>query len=299
MNGDLNRVALFVRVAEAGGVTAAAKKLKLPKSSVSRNLTQLEAELGVELVVRGTRQFELTGPGQSFFDAVAGQIGAVIAAREDVRKETEEPRGLVRVSAPPPFAQWVLAPVITRFVRRHPRVRVDLCMSTSIDPLHEGFDLGIVIGKLRDSSAKVRSLGAVDCGVFASPGYLRERGKPRRPADLQKHACILMRGSMGDSWTFESKSGPVTIDVAGPIRVDDESTAIGVAIADGGLVVLPLHYPANNEPSGRLERVLPDHVVKGPRAQLVYAASRHVPSRIGLLADAIMEAVSTTCPKST
>lgn len=297
MNGDLNRVALFVRVAEAGGVTAAAKKLKLPKSSVSRNLTQLEAELGVELVVRGTRRFELTAPGQSFFDAVANQIGAVEAAREDVRKETEEPNGLVRVAAPPPFAQWVLAPAVTRFVRRYPRVRVDLCTNTSPDPLHEGFDLAIVIGKLRDSSAKVRSLGTVECGLFASTGYLAERGRPRRPSDLQKHTCILLR-STSDRWTLDGKTGPTIVDVAGPIRVDDESTAIGVAVADGGIVVMPLHYPASAPGSGVLERVLPDYAVRGVRAQLIYVASRHVPSRISLLCDAIMSSVSTTCPKA-
>lgn len=296
VTGDLNRIALFVRVAEAGGVTAAAKRMKLPKSSVSRNLTQLESELGVELVVRGTRRFRLTPSGQAFFEAVATQIEAVEVARDDVRKETRDPRGLVRILAPAPFARWVLAPLITKFVHRYPRVRIELSVGASDDPVKAGFDLAIVIGHLEDSSARIRSLGAVDCGLFASETYLRERGTPKKPVDLENHDCILLRRTKDDRWTLTSQKGSSSARVDGPIRVDDESAAISIAVANGGIVVLPLHFRATDPTAASLTRVLPEHILRGEAAKLVYAASRHVPSRISLVCDAILETATTRCP---
>src|SRR4051812_5467781 len=112
MNGgriDFNRVAMFVRIAEAGGGTAAAARLKLPKSSVSRSLTQLEGELGVELVVRGSRRFRLTDPGRAFYDAAAKGIGTVEVARDEVRDDKSTPQGLVRVAVPPTLARCLVA----------------------------------------------------------------------------------------------------------------------------------------------------------------------------------------------
>src|SRR3954468_16788092 len=103
---DFNRVAMFVHIAEAGGVTAAAAKTKLPKSSISRALSQLESELGVELVVRGSRRFRLSEAGQTFFEAASKGIGAVESAREEIAGGQETVRGHVRIAAPPTFGTW-------------------------------------------------------------------------------------------------------------------------------------------------------------------------------------------------
>lgn len=301
MNGgkiDFNRVAMFVQIAEAGGVSAAAARSKLPKSSVSRALTQLEGELGVELVVRGSRSFRLSDAGRSFFDAAAKGIAAVRGARDDVRTDKTVPHGLVRIAAPPTLGTWLLAPLVARFVREHPQVQIDLCLTgRQIDPARDGFDLAVSTGKLADSSAMVRSLGTVDGGIFGSAAYLRERGAPRRPGDLAKHECILNRSpGQKDRWSLTGPLGTSVVTVDGHIRVDDLFTAIATAEADGGLVVLPVHLPTTGPGAGNLVRVLPEYVVRGETAQLVYPAARHVPLRVSLLCDAIVKAATTSCP---
>jgi DNA-binding transcriptional LysR family regulator len=297
---DFNKVAMFVEIADAGGVTAAATKLGLPKSSVSRSLTQLEQELGVQLVVRGSRAFHLSDAGRAFLDASSKGIAAIAEARDDIRDESSGPRGLVRISAPPALGTWVLTPVIAAFVRKYPDVRVELSVSSrQADPIRDGFDLVMSLGKLADSSLIARSLGTVDAGVFASAAYLRQRGTPRKPSDLTKHQCVLNRPSGKKArWTLNGPSGAETVAVDGGIRVDDLFTTLAAVLADGGLGILPLHLQ-RTEPSARdIVRVLPNHIVRGEPLQLVYPASRHVPLRITLLSEAIVEAVATRCPTS-
>jgi DNA-binding transcriptional LysR family regulator len=295
---DFNRVAMFVHIAEAGGVTAAAAKLKLPKSSVSRGLTQLEGELGVELVLRGSRRFQLSEAGRTFFDAAAKGIAAVEDARDEVRDDRSVPHGRVRIAAPATFGTWLLAPVIATFVRRYPKVQVELCIrGRQVDPVREGFDLVLSVGRLADSSSRVRSLGTVDAAVYGSPTYLRERGTPQRPSDLARHECILYQSAgKKDRWALTGPTGTTVVVVDGHIRVDDLFTATATAANHGGLAVLPVHLPASD--AGTLVRVMPDHVVRGEPAQLVYPASRHVPLRVSLLCDAIVAGASATCPSA-
>ncbi|MBX3259404.1 MAG: LysR family transcriptional regulator [Labilithrix sp.] len=295
---DFNRVATFVRIVDAGGVTAAAATLKLPKSSVSRSLTQLEAELGAELVVRNRRRFELTAAGRAFYDAAARGIAAVTDAHDELRRAKDEPHGLVRIAAPADVATAVLPPVLTAFVRRYPKVQIDLCVTgRPVDPVRDGFDLVLATGRLTDSSAKVRSIGAVDRGVFATPGYLRARGTPRRPADLAAHDCIL-RGASGkrDRWELSGPAGVVEVAVDGHLRVDDLFGAIAAAAADGGLIVLPLEMSGGDARVASFVRVLPEYVVLGGVAQILYPALRHPPLPVSLLCDAIVEHAAGSCP---
>ena len=297
-NIDLNRVATFVHIANEGGVTAAAAKLKIPKSSVSRALSQLEAELGVELVVRSSRRFRLTDAGRTFFEAAAKSIETVNEAREELRREKSSPRGLVRIAAPANVATAVVAPTVAQFVRLYPEVHVELSVTgQQLDPMRDGFDLVVSTRRLVDSSAKVRSMTTIDGGIFASPTYLRERGTPRRPSDLARHDCILREGAgKKDRWEVVGPSGTTVVAVDGHIRVDDLFTATAAAVAHGGLVVLPLHAAKLEVGAGTLERVMPEHAVRGETLQVVYAASRHVPLRVTMLCEAILTYTKSTCP---
>lgn len=294
---DLNRVAVFVRIAEAKGVSAAAARAKLPKSSVSRALTQLEDELGTLLIVRRSKGFQLTEAGQAFYEAAAKAIAAVHDARAELRSDGAAPRGSVRVAAPPGFATLVASPVIVAFVREYPAVDVELCVTAArVDPLRDGFDIVIGFGPLDDSSARVRRMGAMDAGIFGSRAYLAERGIPRRPSDLAKHDCVLQtRTSPKTRWSLRGPAGVAEIVVRGRIAVDDPFSACAVAASGGGLVVLPLHMVANEPSATSLQRVLRDWVIPGEPAQIVYAASRHVPLRVSMLCDALVATMQTTC----
>ncbi|MBS2020246.1 MAG: LysR family transcriptional regulator [Deltaproteobacteria bacterium] len=324
---DLNRVAIFVQIAQTGGVSAAAAKMKLPKSSVSRGLSLLESELGVELVARSSRSLRLTDAGRAFFDAASKGIAAVDEAREALRSDKGAPRGTVRVAAPPGFATFLVAPVIARFVREHRGVEVDLVVTGQrLDPVRDGFDVVLALGKLDDSSSKTRALGSVDTGAFASPDYLRARGTPKRPVDLAKHDCILQRANgKRERWSFHpantgktsngargtngahadpSQAGRVkthpetVVSVTGPLRVDDLTTAAASAVAGAGIALLPLHMAAKHPAAAGLVRVLPEWLAEGDPAQLVFPASPHLPLAVRMLCDAFLAAAGSTCPTS-
>lgn len=288
---DLNRVAMFVRIAEAKGVGAAAARAKLPKSSMSRALTQLEDDLGVELLVRGKKGFQLTDAGQTFYEAAAKGLAFVHEAREELAPEGRELRGSLRVAAPPGFASVIMTPVIVEFVRRHPGVDIELSVTAArVDPIRDGFDVVFAIGTLADSSARIRRFATMDAGVFASEAHLAEHGTPRRPAELAHHECIIQtRSSPKSTWSLRSASGPTTnVAIRGRIAVDDQFSAIAAAVAGAGLVVLPVHMVSHDPSARTLRRVLPDWIVPGESAQIVYAASRHVPLRVTMFCEALM-----------
>jgi DNA-binding transcriptional LysR family regulator len=295
---DFNRVAMFVHIASAGGVTAAATQLKVPKSSVSRGLSQLEAELGVELVMRTSRQFRLTDAGQSFFRAASKGIATVDDARDEIRRGRSTPHGLVRIAAPATFATTMLPPLLAQFVKQYPKVQIDLAIAGGhVDPLRDGFDIVLTTEKLADSSLKVRSIGPQDAGIFATAAYLAERGRPRRPGELVRHDCILRSPSgKKDRWRLVGPTGTMVVAVDGHLRIDDMLGAMAAAAANGGLVLLPLDM-ARMTPSTPLERVLPDWIVRGAALQLVYAAQRQTPLRVALLRDAILAHAQNSCPK--
>jgi DNA-binding transcriptional LysR family regulator len=294
---DLNRVAIFVNIAEAKGVSAAAARVHLPKSSVSRALTHLEDELGVELIVRRGRTFQLTDAGQRLYDAAAKGLAALREARDELRPDASVPRGLLRIAAPATFASYLVSPAMVGFVRRFPAVEIELCVTAAkVDPVRDGFDIVVSVGPLEDSSAIVRRLATVDAGIFASREYLAEREVPRRPSDLPRYDCILQTSSTSKTrWTLRGPGGESEVTVRGRITVDDQSAAIAAARVGGGLVVLPIHAP-DREPS--LVRVLPDYQVPGETVQIVHAASRHVPRRISMFRDALIEACRSACTET-
>jgi DNA-binding transcriptional LysR family regulator len=297
---DFNRVAMFVQIASAGGVTAAAAQLKRPKSSVSRALSQLESDLGVELVVRTSRRFRLTEAGESFYRAASKGIATMDEARDELRRDRMIPHGVVRIAAPTNMATVLLPPVVTQFVRKYPEVRVEVVVTSSeVEPVRDGFDLVLTTGKLSDSSLKVRSLGTLDTGIYGAAAYLSERGTPRRPNDLAKHDCIL-RGPSGkkERWRLVGPSGLVVVPVDGHIRVDDLVAAVATCVAGGGLALLPVEMPAVDPRWAALVRVLPEYIVRGETMQLVYPAQRHPPLRVSMLRDAIFAHARQTCPAS-
>ncbi len=207
----------------------------------------------MELVVRRTKAFQLSAAGRDFYDAAAKGIAAVSEARERLRKDSSVPSGKLRVAAPPGFASYVIMPAIAAFVRAYPQVEVELCVTAAaVEPARDSFDIVLSVGPLDDSSAKVRRLGTLSAGVYASASYLAEHGVPRRPSDLSKHACILQsRARKMTHWRLAGPSGTSEVVVRGRLTVDDLFSAIAAALNDGGLVVMPNHM-ATRDPSGRM-----------------------------------------------
>ncbi len=238
---DLNHVAVFARVVELESFTAAAAQLGLPKSSVSRTVTRLEEELGVRLLQRTTRQLHLTEAGHAYYERARLALSGLEEAASAATNMSAEPRGTVRVSAPPDFGALNLAETVARFIAKYPLVHIDLSLTSRyVDLVAEGFDLAIRAGKLRDSTLVARRIGTDSLGLYASPAYLRRRGRPKSFIDLENHECVLFHGKQGKAeWRLSGPDGEERVTVRGPVSVDEMSFALQAVAAGLGIGLLP------------------------------------------------------------
>lgn len=290
---DLNLVAMFVHVVQSGSFTAAASVLGLRKSSISRGVARLEEELGVRLLHRTTRRLHLTEPGRAYFNRVRDVASAIDEASAEVKEMGLEPRGTVRMTAVPDSGSSMLAEIIARFVRQYPKIHVELVLtSRAVDLVEEGIDLALRAGVLRDSPLVARKIAATELGLFASPAYLRRRGKPKALRDLTQHDCVLYRPEAGKNvWRLAGPKGEMSVEVTGSIGTDDMSFNAHAAAAGGGIGLLPAVLAAGRFEEGKLVRVLPDYSVTGGALYLVSPPSRHQLARVRLLREFLASAL--------
>jgi DNA-binding transcriptional LysR family regulator len=290
---DFNRIAVFVRVVEDRGFTAAARALGLPKSSISRSVALLEASLGVRLLHRSTRSVTLTEAGTAFYERASRGLAGVEEAAAVVTDLQAVVRGTIRVTAPVDMGVSMLEPAIARFARRHPAVHFDVVLTGRVvDLVEEGFDLALRAGPLRDGSLIARKIWSVESALHASPRYLARAGVPATTGDLLAHRCVVFRPGGGSSgWKLKGPSGEEVVNVKGPVTVDELSFARRSVLAGVGIGLLPMFLCARDVERGRLVRVLPDHVAPGPPLHLVYPSARYLPHRVGVFRDFLIEAL--------
>lgn len=286
-NLDLNDVATFAAVAEAGSFTAAARALRLPRASVSRTVARLEAALGTQLLYRTTRRVTLTGAGQRFHDTARTGLGLIAQARETAAATADEPCGILRVTAPITFATMSLIPWLPAFLAAHPKVQVALRLDDrASDPLAAGADLVLVTGPLPDSTHRVRVLGHARLILVASPGYLAARPPLVAPDDFAQHDVVLFGNEGGpETWRLDGPAGPVEMAVTGRIAVAGSFAELAAALAGLGVALLPEPVVAPFVADGRLVQILPDHGRAGGRISAVYAATRHPPAALRVFLD--------------
>ena len=212
---DLNDLQFFAHVVEHGGYAAAERALGIPKSRLSRRVSQLEADLGVRLLQRSTRKFAVTEVGQSVYRHAQSMLSEAQAAREAVDRLSAEPRGLVKVSAPIALAEDMLAKLLPEFLVANPQVRLQLHVSNRrVDLITEGFDVAVrVRTKLDDDGELVlRRFGQINELLVASPAYLQRHGRPKQPQELASHRTLSMREDEGrQRWTLEGPGGAVEV----------------------------------------------------------------------------------------
>jgi DNA-binding transcriptional LysR family regulator len=294
---DLNRVATFVRVVEAGTFTEAAKRLQLPTSSVSRSVAKLERELGIVLLERTTRRIALTDAGRAYFErareAVAGLDEASILAEEAAR----EASGVVHLAAPPEMMSK-LARAIGTFVRRHPKIHVDVITTARGAELVGGdIDIAIVLGPLEDSSLIVRRLGMSIHRLYAAASYLEERGMPESVADLANHEAVLYRGSAGRTiWELVGPQGTERVEVSGALSGDSFQFVLDAVAGGQGIGLVPEQCMHHAPPGSPLTVVLPDYSSHGAVQSLVHP-SRHLPKRVKLLREFLADQLLPVCQR--
>jgi DNA-binding transcriptional LysR family regulator len=282
---DLNDLAVFVRVVEGNGFTAAAKALAVPKSSVSRAVSRLEEALGVRLLQRTTRKVTITDAGRALHARVREQVAALSEATHEIAASGKSAQGVIRVTAPVDLGIAFLADAVARFAEEHPLVRVELSLTGRlVDMIEEGFDVAIRASRMVDSSLVGRKLGTSALGLFASKKYLEKHGKPTKVTDLASHACVLFRARNGiASWTLTGSNGEEDVEVRGAISADDMLFIERAIASHAGIGLLPMFH--RNE---ALVRVLPHHVVKMAPIYMLTPSNRHEPARVTLFREFLL-----------
>jgi DNA-binding transcriptional LysR family regulator len=233
---DIEELRTFVEVADAGGVSPAARRLGVSKSIVSRRLGRLEAELGVQLLARTTRGAALTEAGATFRDHAARACAEIDAARETMFPEGDL-RGRLRIAAPLSFGPTHFASVLAEMARRHPKLHVHTSYSDRfVDIVAEGFDCAIRVGYLQDSSLIARCVGPLYGKLLASPDYIKAHGAPETPEELVEHEA-LMQGT--EAWQFMDGNEVVTVQPRGRFKADNGPALIAATVAGLGIAWLP------------------------------------------------------------
>ena len=233
---DLEDLQTFVEVADAGGVSPAARRLGLSKSIVSRRLVRLESELGVQLLARTTRGAALTEAGVTFRDHAAKVCAELDIARETIRPAGDL-RGRLRIAAPLSFGPTYLAPVLAELAKRHPLLHVHASYSDRfVDIVGEGFDAAVRVGYLPDSNLIARRVGPIYGKYVASPSYIKEHGAPETPDELLNHEA-LMQGT--ETWRFMDGDKIISVNPRGRFKADNGTALTSAAVAGLGVAALP------------------------------------------------------------
>jgi DNA-binding transcriptional LysR family regulator len=294
---DLNRASIFVRVAQTGGFTRAAEAMNLPTSSISRSVARLEEELGVTLLERTTRKVSLTDAGKAFFERARDALAGLEEANALALDAAREAHGVVRVALPAEFGAFA-GSLLAPFLAAHSRIRVELTFTTrGAELVGDLVDLAIQIGRLPDSALIARRIGGATEKLYAAPAYLEARGTPRKLADLAKHDAILFRAVAGEArWELDGPSGMDRIDVTGRVVGDSLQFVADAADAGLGIALLPTFYGERAVTDGRLVAVLPRFSASTP-AHVLAHGSRHLPRRVALVRDHLVETMSRECSK--
>lgn len=283
---DIEDLRTFVEVADAGGVTPAARRLGVSKSIVSRRLARLEEELGVQLLARTTRGAALTEAGATFRDHAA-RIGAEI----DVAMETILPagdlRGRLRIAAPLTFGPTHLAPVFAEMARRHPHLHIQTCFSDRfVDIISEGYDCAIRLGYLQDSNLVARRVGPMYGKLVASQDYIEAHGAPDTPDELLGHQA-LMQGT--EPWHFVDGDKPVSIHPQGRFKADNGTALVAAALAGLGIAYLPDGLTEEHVASGALVPVMTRYPVRPAGVFVVRPPGQHPARKVRVLTEMLIE----------
>jgi LysR family transcriptional regulator, transcriptional activator for dmlA len=289
----------FSTLASAGSLSAAARELGITTPAVSKHLAQMESRLGVTLVNRTTRRMGLTPEGETYLAHARRILGDIDGMQELLGTAKATPTGLLRVNATLGFGRTHVAPLISRFVRQHPQVEVQLQLSVNPPPLHEdSFDVCIRFGAPPDSRVVARRIAPNRRLLCASPAYLKKNGMPKVPNDLTRHNCIGIR--QGEEayglWrlsTGRPQSAVVeAVKTRGNLTTNDGEIAVNWALDGHGILMRAEWDIQRYLASGRLVHVLPQYHTPDADVYAVYPQRHQLTSRVRAFVDWVAEAFS-------
>ncbi|HDS0948096.1 TPA: LysR family transcriptional regulator [Stenotrophomonas maltophilia] len=278
----------FVAVADHGSFSAAAVHLQVSAVMVGKYIQQLEAHLGTALLQRNTRRQRLTEAGTAYLAGCRQVLEQVQQAEADVAGLQRQPRGLLRISAPTTWGSCVLAPLLSGLLRAQPLLNIELDLSNRrVDLIEDGFDAVIRVGPLPSQDVVARPLQPYAMSLCAAPSYLRRRGTPRTPADLDGHDCLshlAWRG--GHGWQLASGE---PVDWEARLTSNDGYALREAAVAGAGLVLQPTALLAADIAAGRLKPLLRDYLPEPRPMHLVYLPDRRPRPRLQCFVEYVLQ----------
>jgi DNA-binding transcriptional LysR family regulator len=277
----LEAMQVFVKVADAGSLSAAGRALSMPLATVSRKLSDLEAHLNIRLITRSTRQLTLTDAGRDYLAACRQILDQVEEAERSAAGAYANAKGLLAIAAPLLFGRMHVVPLVGEFLRAYPEVDVRVSLGDRYaNLLEEHLDVAVRIGALADSGLVATQVGSIRRVVCASPGYLARFAPPASLADLSRHGCVTFEGLEGPSeWTFDNPTGVQRIPVRSRLTVTTADAAIQAAIAGVGVTRVLSYQVAEALHDGSLVRLLAGHEPAPVPVNLVYPGQRRLPMK--------------------
>lgn len=291
---ELTRI--FVKVVQQGSFSKAAELLKIPKSTVSKGITRLEKETGTKLLLRTTRSQTLTPSGRAFYETCLEPLQILEDAQKSLYGQDAIVAGKIKITAPEDLGTHVIAPIIGELSQLHEKLFFELQYTNQvIDLVKDGYDFAIRIGALKQSGLKAKRIGEVTLIPVASQGYLDKYGKISSPQDLTKHNCLcITAGNLTQRWDLKNKSQSAKVTVNVKVESNQMTTLLQVAIAGGGVALVPSYLCKKALGEKLLVRVLPGWHNEGMPVSLVSPVSMAASARLKLVSDKIFAATQKT-----
>ncbi|WP_306752062.1 LysR family transcriptional regulator [Paracoccus actinidiae] len=283
---DIEDLQTFVVVADAGGVSAAARRMGLAKSIVSRRLFRIEAELGIQLLARTTRGAALTEAGETFRDHAARAVAEMDTAKEAILPDGDL-QGRLRIAMPLTFGPTHFTPVLTEMARRHPRLHIHTSFSDRfVDLIAEGYDCAIRAGYLPDSNMIAKRVGPLYGRLLASPVYIDQHGAPETPADVPRYKAV-MQGT--EAWQFVDGGKIVSVQPQGSFKADNATALAAAAAAGLGIGWLPDCITHDYVESGRLVPIMTAYPPPEAAIYVVRPPGRHPARKVRILTEMLAD----------
>jgi DNA-binding transcriptional LysR family regulator len=287
----LSSLRAFVKVVELGSFSEAARQLRLSRSAISKYVSDLEHDLGVQLLNRTTRHASPNENGQAYFERALGILADLDAADQAVAHLQATPRGLLRVNAPMSFGTLQLGPAIADFMEQYPELRIQLLLSDEqVDPVQGGFDVTLRIADLESSSLVARRIVPIERALCASPAYLDRHGMPAHPRDLRDHA-LLTYGFLltGNQWKLTGTDGDHWVQPEWTLCANNAEVLCEAAIKGRGVALLPTFIAASSLRDGTLRSFLDEYRAPPLALYALYPPTRHLAVKVRLFIDFLVD----------
>lgn len=291
---DLNQLSVFIRVVDEGSFTAAGKALNVPKSRISRMVADLEASLGVRLLQRSTRQISLTQVGADYYNNCKHLVNEIMGVHTEISDRQDHPHGVLRISVPMVVGSGIFGRFVTRFQKVYPDVRIEISHTDrQVNLIEEKFDLGLVMGKLPESSLVARTIAETESIICASPEYIAQLGTLSSPQDLARLDVVKIgEGMLDETYEFfHANEDNITVKVKPSIVTNHIAAALNCIVQGAGVGVVPMFMAGEYILSGRMIPLFPDWQLKPEPISVVYPSRQYLSLKVRKFIDFLVKEV--------